>query len=156
MVEPVFPAVLFPVAFLDFLCTARQVSSRKRDRACRVRARTLFRFRLYKRKIGLLIQNDPRRKSKKWPKDVVYVSSHLWLWSVRLFARNWSAAHVSLRRTPRSTHERATVRAKVNVRTRAEEVMKPHTQSVLQRCPAQGPVEREEMHIISFFVSSLP
>ena len=25
---------LFPVAFLDFLCTDRQVSSRKRDRAC--------------------------------------------------------------------------------------------------------------------------
>ena len=41
---------------------------------------TLFRFRLYKRKIGLLIQNDPRRKSKKWPKDVVYVSSHFCLW----------------------------------------------------------------------------
>ena len=34
--------------------------------------------------------------------------------------------------------------------------MKPHTQSVLQRCPAQGPVEREEMHITSFFVNSLP
>ena len=33
-VGPVFPAVLFPVAFLDFLCTDRQVSSRKRDRAC--------------------------------------------------------------------------------------------------------------------------
>ena len=43
------------------------------------RSRTLFRFRLYKRKIGLLIQNDPRRKSKKWPKDVVYVLSHFWL-----------------------------------------------------------------------------
>ena len=33
-VGPVFPAVLFPVAFLDFVCTDRQVSSRKRDRAC--------------------------------------------------------------------------------------------------------------------------
>ena len=33
-VRPVFPAVLFPVAFLDFLCTDRQVSPRKRDRAC--------------------------------------------------------------------------------------------------------------------------
>ena len=33
-VEPVFHAVLFPVAFMDFLCTDRQVSSRKRDRAC--------------------------------------------------------------------------------------------------------------------------
>ena len=77
---------------------------------------------------------------------MVYVSSHFWLWSVCLFVRNLSAAHVSLRRTPRSTHERATLRAKVNVGTRAEEVMKLHTLSVLQRCPAEGPVKREEMH----------
>ena len=34
-VGPVFPAVLFPVAFLDFLCTDRQVYvQEKKDRAC--------------------------------------------------------------------------------------------------------------------------
>ena len=33
-VGPDFPAVFFPVDFLDFLCTDQQVSSRKRDRAC--------------------------------------------------------------------------------------------------------------------------
>ena len=69
-VGPVLPALLFPVAFLDFLCSDRQISSRKR-RSSLLGLTTLFRFRLYKRKIGLLIQNDPRRKSKKWPKDVV-------------------------------------------------------------------------------------
>ena len=47
----------------------------KKKRSSLLELRTLFRFRLYKRKIGLLIQNDPRRKSEKWPKDVVYVSS---------------------------------------------------------------------------------
>ena len=51
----------------------------KKKRLSLLELRTLFRFRLYKRKIGLLIQNDPRRKSKKWPKDVVYVSSRFWL-----------------------------------------------------------------------------
>ena len=33
-VGPVFPAVLFPVTFLDFLCTDRQESARKSHRAC--------------------------------------------------------------------------------------------------------------------------
>ena len=54
-----------------------------------------------------------------------------------------SAARVSPRRTPRSADERATVRAKVNVGTRAEEVMKPHTLSVVQRCPAEGRTRRD-------------
>ena len=48
----------------------------KKKRSSLLELRTLFRFRLYKRKIGRLIQNDPRRKSKKWLKDVVCVSSH--------------------------------------------------------------------------------
>ena len=33
-VGPLFPAVLFPVTFLDFLCTDRQVTSRKSHPAC--------------------------------------------------------------------------------------------------------------------------
>ena len=42
---------------------------------------------LTKRKIGLLIQNDPRRKSKKWPKDV-YVSSHFRLCKTTFLVRS--------------------------------------------------------------------
>ena len=37
----------------------------KKKRSSLLELTTLFRFRLYKRKIGLLIQNDPWRKSKK-------------------------------------------------------------------------------------------
>ena len=74
----VYPGVFFPITFLDFLCTDRQVSSRKSHWACWLT--TLFRFRFFKKKKnGLLIRDDPRWKSKKWPKDIVYVSSHFWL-----------------------------------------------------------------------------
>ena len=79
-VGPVFPRGVVPRRFLRFSfywSTGRF----KKKRSSLLELRTLFRFRLYKRKNGLLIQNDPRRKSKKWPKDVLYVSSHFWLWS---------------------------------------------------------------------------
>ena len=62
----------------------------KKKRSSLLELRNLFRFRLYKRKIGLLIQNDPRRKSKKWSKDVVYVSSHFWLWPTHTHCNSMS------------------------------------------------------------------
>ena len=52
----------------------------KKKRSSLLEHTTSFRFRLNKRKSGMPMQNDRRRKSKKWPKDVVYVSSHVWLW----------------------------------------------------------------------------
>ena len=47
--------------------------------------RTVLRFRFYKRKIGLLLKNDPRWKSKKWPEDFVYMSSPFLV----MFYYNW-------------------------------------------------------------------
>ena len=67
-----------PRLFLEFSLW-RSTGSCKKKSSSLLELRTWFRFRLYKRKIGLLIQNDRRWKSKKWPKDVVYLSSHFWI-----------------------------------------------------------------------------
>ena len=75
-----FPRGVVPRRFLGFSLYWSTGKFKKKRSSLLMELTTLFRLRLYKKKIGLLIQNDPRRKSKKWPKDVVYVSSHFWLW----------------------------------------------------------------------------
>ena len=58
-----FPRGVVPRRFLGF-SLYWSTGKFKKKRSSLLELRTLFRFRLYKRKIGLLIQNDPRRKSK--------------------------------------------------------------------------------------------
>ena len=63
-VGPVIPAVLFPRHFVGFsLC--RSTGKFKKKSSSLLELTTLFWFRLYKRKTALLIQHDPRWKSKK-------------------------------------------------------------------------------------------
>ena len=54
-----FPRGVVPRHFLGFSLN-RSTGRGKKASSSLLKLRTLFRFRLYKRKIGLLIQNDPR------------------------------------------------------------------------------------------------